>query len=174
MKSITSAGVLAAAIAVLASPLAFAEPQANAPADMKITDQQCDTLWQQAGGTGSTELTADKVQKFVKDFKKADANANSKLSATEWKDACAKGYVMSQTNVPAPGGATGAPADNSASKGASTGESSTPPPATPGAATSDRTPGHATERAPGASNTGAAGTEQGQTPSGTSDRTPNK
>jgi hypothetical protein len=41
--------------------------------------------------------------------------------------------------------------------------------------TSDRTPGNvAPERTPGASRTGAAGTEAGQTVYGTSDRTPSK
>lgn len=41
--------------------------------------------------------------------------------------------------------------------------------------TSDRTPGNATpDRAPGATGAGAAGTDAGQTPSGTSDRTPAK
>jgi hypothetical protein len=39
--------------------------------------------------------------------------------------------------------------------------------------TSDRTPGDPSpDRTPGASLTGAAGTEAGQTPDGTSDRTP--
>ena len=41
--------------------------------------------------------------------------------------------------------------------------------------TSDRTPSDASpDRTPGATDTGAAGTEAGQTPSGTSDRTPSK
>ena len=41
--------------------------------------------------------------------------------------------------------------------------------------TSDRTPENASpDRTPGATDTGAAGTDAGQTPSGTSDRTPNK
>ena len=41
--------------------------------------------------------------------------------------------------------------------------------------TSDRTPGDASpSRTPGATNTGAVGTDAGQTPSGTSDRTPTK
>ena len=41
--------------------------------------------------------------------------------------------------------------------------------------TSDRTPGDASPaRTPGATDTGAAGTDAGKTPSGTSDRTPTK
>lgn len=44
-----------------------------------------------------------------------------------------------------------------------------------GGKTSDRTPGTAVpDRSPGATGTGAAGTDAGQTPSGTSDRTPAK
>ncbi len=55
---------------------------------------------------------------------------------------------------------------SSASTGASEGTSGK---------TSDRTPDDASpSRTPGATGTGAAGTDAGQTPSGTSDRTPNK
>ena len=112
---------------------------------MKMTDQQCTTLWTTAHGSGSGDLSKDKAQHYVKDFKKADINADSKLSATEWKDACAKGWVMSSATTPAN---------------------------VPGGATSDRTPGGASERTPGAGSTGAAGTGAAQTPGGTSDRTP--
>ena len=62
--------------------------------------------------------------------------------------------------------ATAACVQNSASNGASEGTSGK---------TSDRTPGNASpDRTPGATDTGAAGTDAGQTPSGTSDRTPTK
>jgi hypothetical protein len=56
--------------------------------------------------------------------------------------------------------------ESSASTGASEGTSGK---------TSDRTPGNASpDRTPGATDSGAAGTDAGQTPDGTSDRTPNK
>ena len=62
--------------------------------------------------------------------------------------------------------ATAACIQSSASNGASEGTSGK---------TSDRTPGNASpDRTPGATDTGAAGTDVGQTPSGTSDRTPTK
>ena len=62
--------------------------------------------------------------------------------------------------------ATTACVQSSASTGASDGTSGK---------TSDRTPGNASpDRSPGATDSGAAGTDAGQTPSGTSDRTPNK
>ena len=55
---------------------------------------------------------------------------------------------------------------SSASSGASDGT---------GSKTSDRTPETAApDRSPGATGTGAAGTDAGQTPTGTSDRTPTK
>ena len=62
--------------------------------------------------------------------------------------------------------ATAACVQNSASNGASEGTSGK---------TSDRTPGNPSpDRTPGATDTGAAGTDAVQTPSGTSDRTPTK
>lgn len=146
---------LMAAIAVTCamSTSAFADTNANAPTDMKITDAQCTTLWNKAAGSASADLTMDKAQPYVKDFKKADVNSDSKLSAAEWKDACVKGLVMADA-----GGA----ADMSGKT----------PVNEMGAPTSDRSPGGASERTPGAGSTGAAGTGAAQTPEGTSDRTP--
>lgn len=145
---IRAAAVTAAFILVPFTLALAAETQANAPADMKLTDAQCTTLWSKASGGATGDLAMYKAQPFVKDFKKADINADSKLSETEWKEACAKGWVMSEAT----------PAATPAKQGA----------------TSDRTPEGASERKDGSTSAGAPGVDAGQTPSGTSDRTPEK
>ncbi len=121
---------------------------ANTPADMKLTKAQCETLWGQAVAGTSGDLAMDKAQPYVKDFAKADVNSDKKLSQAEWLQACDQGWI--KTADASSGGAT------------------------VGGATSDRTPEVAPERTPGAGTTGAAGTDAGQTTSGTSDRTPEK
>ena len=120
---------------------------ANSPADLKMTKDQCATLWTKAIGTTSGDLAMDMAKPYVTDFKKADTNSDKMLSSTEWMAACDQGNIRT--------------ADAGASDQGST-------------ATSDRTPGGATDKAPGATNTGAAGTDAGKTPGGTSDRTPSK
>lgn len=125
---------------------------AEAPSDMKMTDAQCGTLWTQALAGSSGDLAMEQAKPYVNDFKKADINGDNKLSQTEWTDACKQGGVQS-----------------SSSEGASEGTSGT------SNKTSDRTPDDPSpSRTPGATDTGAAGTDAGQTPSGTSDRTPDK
>ncbi|MFN0023693.1 MAG: hypothetical protein ACKVS5_07310 [Parvularculaceae bacterium] len=144
LKQISAIAALSAAIAMSTS----------AYAAQKVSKDECTSLWSQASGGASGDVAMNKASAYVSDFKKADANGDSKLSSSEWTAACNQGLVRS-AEAPSSG----------ANSGASTGE---------GGKTSDRTPESNPERTPGASSTGAAGTEQGQTPSGTSDRTPAK
>lgn len=154
MASFLHAAAISAAV-ILAPfiPAIAAENQADAAANVKLTDAQCTALWSKAVSGATGDLAMDKAQPYVKDFKAADANADSKLSAAEWNDACAKGLIKSDT----------------ASTGASTGASGQDQ-----GATSDRTPGGSQDREHGSTSAGAPGVEHGQTPEGTSDRTPNK
>jgi hypothetical protein len=146
--AIKSLSVGAATLAFGAAGLATAFAQT--PVDMKMTEAQCSTLWTQAHAGSSGDLAMESAMPYVKDFKKADKNKDNKLSQTEWTDACKQGGIQS-----------------SSSSGASEGTSGSEK-------TSDRTPGDPSpSRTPGATGTGAAGTDAGQTPSGTSDRTPN-
>lgn len=146
MNKIIHATALAAALSLAPLSIAYAETQANAPADMKMTDAQCTTIWSKASAGATGDLAMDKAKPFVKDFKMADVNADSKLSAAEWKAACAKGWVMSDASAVTK---------------------------TPGA-TSDRTPEGATDRKAGSTAAGAPGVDAGKTSAGTSDRTPEK
>lgn len=140
------AGAATFAVGAAGLSLAFAA------SDMKMTQAQCGTLWTQALAGGAGDLSVDMATPYVRDFKKADKNADQALSQAEWTDACKQGWVHTSSSSGASDGMSG-----SSDK------------------TSDRTPGDpAPTRTPGATSTGAGGTDSGQTPSGTSDRTPNK
>lgn len=78
-----------------------AEPQANAPADLKLTDKQCSTLWIKARGTSIGELTLDEAKPYIQEFTKADTNKNQTLDSTEWAAACQAGLVSTSVTVPA-------------------------------------------------------------------------
>jgi hypothetical protein len=121
---------------------------AQTPSDLKMTEDQCSTLWTQALAGSSGNLSKEKAKPYVNDFKKVDKNGDKSLSEVEWTDACSQGGIQSTSD------------------GAGDGMSGSDK-------TSDRTPGdRSPSRTPGASSTGAAGTEAGQTQTGTSDRTP--
>lgn len=95
--------LLAAAVLslLLTTPLHAAEPQANAPADLKLTDEQCSTLWTKARGTSIGELTLDEAKPYIQEFTKADTNKNQTLDSTEWAAACQAGLVSTSVTVPA-------------------------------------------------------------------------
>ena len=156
MYKLVSATALAAVFALtpLCGASAESKTQANAPSDMKLTSQQCATLWNKAQGGASGDLSLDKAKPFLKESDKADVNKDKKVSSEEWSSACQKGWVMSETTVPAAEGTV----SPSATK--------------PEGATSDRTPSGAKNREPGSTAAGAPGVEGGKTPEGTSDRTP--
>ena len=136
-----------AAVVFCSATLLSGVAAANAPADLKMTKDQCSTLWMKALGSASGDLAMDKAAPYVADFKKADTNSDKMLSSSEWMAACDQGNIRTADAGVTDQGTT---------------------------ATSDRTPSGATDKAPGATSSGAAGTDAGKTPSGTSDRTPSK
>lgn len=137
------------AVFAVSTPLLFCA-QGQAATGDKPSASECESIWKSAlGSNAAGDLDSTKAMPYVSNFKLADQNADGKLTSDEWSVACDKGWVKSAANV-----GSNAPASE------------------PGGKTSDRTPGGATERSPGAGTTGAAGTDAGQTKSGTSDRTP--
>lgn len=122
---------------------------AQTPDDMKVTEAQCNTLWTQALAGSSGDLSREKADPYVNDFKKVDKNSDGVLSEAEWTTACEQGWVRSSSDGAGDG------VSGSSEK------------------TSDRTPGDPSpSRTPGATGSGAAGTDAAQTTEGTSDRTP--
>lgn len=95
---LTAAGL---SLVLMTALVNAAEPQANAPADLKMTDKQCSTLWNKARGTSIGELTLDEAKPYVQDFSRADTNKNQTLDSTEWTAACQAGLVATSASVPA-------------------------------------------------------------------------
>lgn len=82
-----------------------AEPQANAPSDMKMTDDQCVVIWKQAEAADTVKadpdaLPLDAVRPYIKDLMKADPDANGLISTKEWAAACKAGLVTTSPAVP--------------------------------------------------------------------------
>lgn len=125
---------------------AFGTAYAQSPAG-QTSKAECDAAWKTAGSSGDVDMK--KAAPYITDFKKADKNADGKLTPDEWTAACDMGMIKASTTT----NDTNLPVNE------------------PGGKTSDRTPGDAGERTPNAGTAGPAGTT-GQTPSGTSDRTP--
>lgn len=143
----TALSVAALCIGPAFTTTALADEPASPSAKLKLSQSECTNLWQQANPSGGTALTEEQAKPYVTDFKSANPDGDATIDQNEWIAACGKGLVST-----------------SSSSGASTGAAGK---------SSDRTPGNPSpDRTPGASTAGAAGTEVGKTPEGTSDRTP--
>lgn len=148
-KKHLTAGALAFSAAFGLASVCLAAENAPSSSSMKMSQSECTNLWQQANPSNSSGLTASQAKGYVTDFKAANPDGDATIDQTEWMSACNKGLIT-----------------NTSSSGDSTGASGK---------TSDRTPGEASPaRTPGSTSAGAPGTDAGQTPEGTSDRTPTK
>lgn len=87
---------------------------AGSSSTMKLSQSECTSLWQQAAGSSSAGLTADKAKPYVTDFKAANPDGDTTIDQNEFMTACNKGLVK-------PSSASGA---SSGSSGSSTGNSS--------------------------------------------------
>ena len=90
---------------LLMTALVQAEPQANAPSDMKLTDEQCVTIWKKAEAADTAKvdpeaLPVEVVRPFVKDVTKTDSDKSGTVSTKEWADACKIGLVTTGPAAP--------------------------------------------------------------------------
>ena len=97
MKVIFLAGVFAASTAFGAYA-----------ADTKLTQAECDTLWNQANPSGAATITQAQAQPYVIDFKAANPDGDSSLDQKEFATACKNGLVKGTGSS---GAATGEPSD---------------------------------------------------------------
>lgn len=72
----------------------------SGPADLQMNDQQCETLWKQAKGEQTGDLTTAQAQLFLRDQAKADKDGDGKVSAAEWTNACHEGSVNMSLTAP--------------------------------------------------------------------------
>ncbi|HUU25721.1 MAG TPA: hypothetical protein VMW68_09190 [Methyloceanibacter sp.] len=57
-----------------------------------LSEAECTKAWEMAGPDGDT-LSKDKATPFILNFQMVDSSKDAKISADEWKDGCAKGWV---------------------------------------------------------------------------------
>jgi hypothetical protein len=100
MKVIFLAGVFAASTAFGAYA-----------ADTKLTQAECDTLWNQANPSGAATITQAQAQPYVIDFKAANLDGDSSLDQKEFATACKNGLVKGMGSS---GAASGDPSDKMA------------------------------------------------------------
>ena len=83
----------------------------NARAHTKLTQVECDTLWNQANPSGAATITQAQAQPYVTDFKAANLDGDSTLDQKEFAAACKNGLVKGTGSS---GAATGEPSDKMA------------------------------------------------------------
>lgn len=88
-----------AALSVLSTG-ALAQNNAGSSSDagkMKLTQNECMNLWQQAGGSSSARLSEAQVKPYVTDFKAANPDGDTTIEQNEFMAACNKGLVKSSS-----------------------------------------------------------------------------
>lgn len=93
-----------ASVALLSSPCLAAEPSAS---NMKLSQAQCDTLWNQANPSKGPTLSQSQAQPYVSDFKSVDTDNDGTISQTEFMTGCNNGYVKGSASSGASSGSKG-------------------------------------------------------------------
>ena len=57
-----------------------------------LSEAECTKAWETASPDGDT-LSKDKATPFILNFQMVDSSKDAKISADEWKEGCAKGWV---------------------------------------------------------------------------------
>jgi hypothetical protein len=113
LKAFT-AGSAAVAVGLLLGGLAYAQtspapkPGPAAPAAMKLSQAECQALWNRLDAAKSGSVTEAQAKPYVADFKAIDANSDGKLSQAEFQAGCDKGQVHSSATT-GPGSGTNEP-----------------------------------------------------------------
>jgi hypothetical protein len=86
---------------------------------MKLSQAECQSLWNQADAAKSGSLSQAQAQPYVKNFSAVDANRDGKISRAEFDQGCTAGHVESSAGTGAGTGTKGNGSD-SGSKGSDT------------------------------------------------------
>lgn len=105
MFTTTASAIL---LALAASSSAFAQgttgQQSGTSGAMKMTQTECESLWNRADSAKSGSLSQAQAQTYVTNFSGVDTNSDGNLSRTEFMAGCDKGLVQSSAST---GGGTG-------------------------------------------------------------------
>lgn len=117
MKKMCAASVAAL---LIATGSAFAQGEAQGETEMKLSQAECQTIWNRADAAGSGSLSAADADAYVSNFSAADTDGDGSLSNTEFMAACDQGLVQDSSATGAGEGAGGAdspPASSDAPSG---------------------------------------------------------
>ena len=100
---------LTAAMLLTSATYAFAGPGAAPPEGSQdpdpsgrpgkvLSEAECTKAWETAGPDGDT-LSKDKATPFILNFEMVDSSEDAKISAEEWKEGCAKGWVSADAST---------------------------------------------------------------------------
>ncbi len=87
MKKLCTASI--AALLIATGGTAFAQ----AEAEMKLSQAECQTIWNRADAAGSGKLSASDADRYVSNFAAADTDSDGSLTSTEFMAACDQGLV---------------------------------------------------------------------------------
>jgi len=101
--------ILTAAMLLTSATYAFAGPGAAPPEGTQdpdpsgrpgkvLSEAECTKAWETAGPDGDT-LSKDKATPFILNFEMVDSSDDAKISAEEWKEGCAKGWVSADAST---------------------------------------------------------------------------
>ena len=94
MFKIMLASTAVAAGAALFAGSAFAQSASpSSSSATKLSQAQCETLWNQANPSKSATLSMSQAQPYVSDFKSVDTDNDGTISQAEFTKGCNNGHV---------------------------------------------------------------------------------
>jgi hypothetical protein len=63
-----------------------------------LSEAECTKAWEAAAPDGDT-LSEDKATPYILNFQMVDSSNDAKISAEEWKEGCAKGWVSADAST---------------------------------------------------------------------------
>lgn len=102
----TAVGIVSC-VTLAASALAQTPPSGSANTNMKLSQAECEAEWKRLKTGNEASLSQAQAKGYVRDFKSVDANADGKLSATEWMNGCESGSVSGSASTGAGSGTSG-------------------------------------------------------------------
>ena len=103
IKSISAAVLLAGLFAVPAMAQTTTAPKGA----MKITQAECQSLWNRLDAAKSGSVAQAASQAHVTDFKSVDTNSDGKLTQAEFQAGCDKGLVQGTASTGSGAGTNG-------------------------------------------------------------------
>lgn len=78
-----------------------------ATAAMKLSQAECDTLWNQANPSNGATISMSQAQPYVSDFKSVDVDNDGSISQVEFRKGCNNGLIKSSSSSGSSSGTSG-------------------------------------------------------------------